>query len=62
MKKRFIVEIEVDEAKCMHKYPNFMFNYQNIDEFIESEMLCCNSDSDSWKRWGYRKKVIKEIK
>jgi len=62
MKKRFVIEIEVDEKKCPAKYPNFRFNYEDIEEFIESEMECCgHSDEGSWERYGYVKRLIGEV-
>lgn len=62
MKKRFIIEIEVDEKKLPKKYPNFQFNYSDINEFIQTEALVsASTDSDSWKRCGYRKRLVKEV-
>ena len=63
MKKQFIIEIEVNEKKLVEKYPNFRFNYSDANEFIQTEALCSgSSDSDSWKRFGYRKRLVKEVK
>ena len=60
MKKRFIIEIEVDENTIADKYPNYRFNYRSVDEFIKSEILCSvtNETSDPIEKWGYVKRLI----
>jgi len=68
MKKRFIVEIEVDEKQISKKYPNYQFNYNNpnqlvnalINDFIYEGDI--NMDKKGLKKFGYSKKIIKEIK
>lgn len=68
MKKRFIVEVEVDEKKVDKLYPNYCFNYGCPEELIESimEHFIYDADTDmskdGLKTWGYAKRVIKEIK
>lgn len=68
MKRRFVVEIEVDEKNISDKYPNFKLNYgTNFKEFIKSLMKDfeyegnTNMAKDGLKEWGYSKKVLKEI-
>jgi len=62
MKKRFIIEIEVDEKKLPKKYPNYDCNYDNVEHFIEAEMDACgHSDEGSWKDYGYVKRLIGEV-
>ena len=65
MKKRFVIEIEVDEKNIAKKYPNYNFNYQTIEQFIESEILCssdneCDTAEANLDRWGFCKRLIKE--
>ena len=74
IKKRFIVEIEVDEDKIWDKYPNYKYNWgtkssiTSANKFIKSLMSCfeyeadTNMSKDGLKKWGYAKRIIKEIK
>lgn len=32
--KRFLLEIEVDEERVMKLYPNYRFNFDNSEQFI----------------------------
>jgi len=63
MKKRFIVEIEVDLKTIEKKYPNYKINYNNADEFISSLMNNFKFEGDTdmskngLKKWGYAKRV-----
>lgn len=67
MKKRFIVEIEVDEDSIWDKYPNFKYNWSNAQEFIEDTIKSFEQSADTdlrkngLKEWGYSVKVIEEI-
>ncbi len=68
MKKRFIVEIEVDEKNIAKKYPNYNFNWNTPEEFIKSLMSCFTNEADTnmakdgLKKFGYAKRIIKEVK
>ena len=63
MKKRFIVEIEVDLKTIEKKYPNYKINYNNADEFISSLMNNFKFEGDTdmskngLKKGGYAKRV-----
>ena len=67
MKKRFVVEIEVNEKEIVKKYPNYNINFSNPKELID--MLINNftyeGDIDMSKdgliEFGYAKRIIKEI-
>jgi hypothetical protein len=67
VKKRFIVQIEVDEKNIAKKYPNYNLNWDNANDFIKGIMNDfkfdgdTNTSKDGIKEWGYSKKVIKEI-
>lgn len=68
IKKRFIVEIEVDTKTISKKYPNYKYNYNSPDELIKSLIkgFTCEGDTDmskdGLKEWGYSKRVIGEVK
>ena len=67
MKKRFIVEIEVDEKNIAKKYPNYQFNFNTPTDLIKHIMGCfviegnTNMAKEGLKEWGYAKRVIKEV-
>jgi hypothetical protein len=58
MKKRFMVEIEVDEKNISKKYPNYSINWSKPEEFINHLMKDFVSDSNM-KKWGYSKKILR---
>ncbi len=63
-KRRFVLEIEVDEDAVQQKYPNFRYNYSNGEELIEavknSITFIAGTDmtKDGMENWGYSIKVI----
>ncbi len=67
MKKKFMVEIEVDEKNIEKKYPNYNINFSSPNNFIAHLVEDFIYDADinmsvnGLKKWGYSKK-IKEIK
>jgi hypothetical protein len=67
IKRRFIVEIEVDEKTVANKYPNYQFNYDNPNELIDARIRDFTIEADTdmskdgLKEWGYAKRVIKEL-
>lgn len=74
IKKRFIVEIEVDEDKIWDKYPNYSINFGTKSSIVSAKKFIkhliddfkyeanTNMPKDGLKKWGYAKRVIKEIK
>lgn len=68
MKKQFIVEIEVDEKNIQKKYPNYKYNYscprQMIKNLINDFVYEGNEDMSKvgLRKWGYAKRIIKEVK
>lgn len=60
MKKRYLLEIEVDEKEIIKKYPNYKFNWSTPKEFIKH--LLKDIEEKCLKEYGYSKKIIKEIK
>lgn len=63
--RTFVVEITVDEKNIRNKYPNYEINYDTSNEFIDSLMFNFENDTDvnidCLKKFGYRKRVVKEI-
>jgi len=68
IKRRFIVEVAVNEKTVARKYPNYDCNYDTPDELIDAIMLNFKFEADTdmskngMKEWGYSKKIIEEIK
>jgi len=68
IKKRFIVEIAVNEKTVAQKYPNYDCNYDSPEELIDRVMdnfkfeAETDMSKDGMRVWGYSKKIIKEIK
>ena len=66
MKKKFILEIEVDEKNIVKKYPNYQFNFTSSEEFISHLInniiyeADINMSKDGLKKWGYSIKIRKE--
>ena len=67
MKRRFILEVEVDEDDILRLYPNYRFNYSSADQFIESCLPQPRKDTEDMpsdndlKRWGFEKRIIGEV-
>jgi hypothetical protein len=67
IKKRFILEIEVDENKVQQKYPNYRWNYDKPEELIKAVandvkfIAGVDMSKDGMRQWGYSVKV-KEMK
>lgn len=67
IKKRFILEIEVDEDAVKQKYPNYRWNYNKPEELIRTVandvkfIAGVDMSKDGMKQWGYSVKV-KEMK
>lgn len=65
IKKKFILEIEVDEEAVQQKYPNYRYNYNNAREFIKAQarevVMAAGVDlsKDGMKTWGFSIKVVK---
>lgn len=66
IKKKFIVEIEVDDQTVQQKYPNYRINYSKPEELINAVandirfIAGVDMSRDGMKLWGYSLKV-KEI-
>ena len=66
IKKTLItVEIAVDEDAIVHKYPNYKFNWESVDHFIEDTIDAIETKdyrgaptSDYFRRWGYSVRVL----
>ena len=67
IKKRFILEIEVDENKVQQKYPNYRWTYDKPEELIKAVandvkfIAGVDMSKDGMRQWGYSVKV-KEMK
>ena len=67
MKKRYMIEIEVDEENIAELDPNYSINYENPEEFIDSLLKDfiyegeTNMQEDGLKEWGYAKRVIRPL-
>jgi len=64
MKKKFVIEIEVDEKNIAEKYPNYSINYGSpeelIDSIIEDIKFCADTDmsKDGLEKFGYAIRII----
>lgn len=57
---KFNLTIEVDAANIDKKYPNYRFNFADIDEFVESLIANMTNSSfveeylDTYERYGFK--------
>ena len=65
IKKQYLVEISVDADEIANKYPNYPWNYNSPQEFIEARAtdLKFVADMDmsrvkEFNKWGYGIKII----
>ena len=65
IKKQFLVEISVDADEIANKYPNYRWNYNSPQEFIEARATDIKfvadmdmSTAKEFKSWGYKIKVV----
>ena len=57
--KTITIKIEIDEKKLKEKYPNFLINYLDINEFMDTVAL--GLDDDKMKELGYKTEVVDNI-
>jgi len=57
--KTFIFEVEVDEKTIAKKYPNYRFNFNTIEEFMN--FLMCTIPVKNMRKFGYNINQKKHI-
>ena len=55
-KKKFLIEVTIDNDKLEKKYPNYHINYDNAEQFAKAMAHQINQP-----KYGYKAKLIKKL-
>lgn len=66
IKQKFNLEVTVDKREVVNKYPNYKFNFDSVDDFINFIIndlrsgIGINYETESFEKFGYSVKITPE--